>query len=265
MLQKTVIQRLNQINRLVIIATVLLCVAEAAGDTDGWNTKKSKHFIIYYKDAPRDYVSKVAGYAERFYRSITDYLGFRRFKFWTWDKRCRIYLYPSREEYLFSTGAASWSRGGVHVIRKEIITHEGKEQFLDYVLPHEMGHIIFREVVGYDKKLPLWIDEAVAVLQEKDRNRYLKVAKKIVEYGKYLPLEKLSQVKNYKKIEPLIFYSQSASIIDFLLEEYGRGRFISFCRSLRDGDHWQEALLHTYRFSNLEHLQQAWLTSIEKQ
>jgi len=242
-------------------ADTLVPLRTQAGTSD-WNIKKSKHFIIHYREAPKEYISKVKRCAEHYYRSITDYLGFRRFNFWTWDERCKIYLYPNRREYLKETPSVSWSRGGVHIIRKEIATYVEKEEFLDYVLPHELGHIVFREVVGFDKKLPLWIDEAVALLQEKDRQKYLAAARELVREGRHIPLEALSKIRSYKRVSPLTFYSQSASIVEFLLEEFGRGRFITFCRRLRDGKDWKKALLGTYRFEDLSALEEAWVDSL---
>ncbi len=234
-------------------------------DTSDWNIKKSKHFIIYYREDPTSYINQVSRKAEHYYKSITDYLGLRRFKFWTWDKRCKIYLYPGRQEYLSKTSSVSWSQGGVHVVRKEIASYVHEEEFLDYVLPHEMGHIIFREMIGFDKKLPLWLDEAVAVLQEKDRRSYLAIARKLVKEGSYIPLDELSGIRNYKSIdEQTVFYSESASIIDFLLNEFGRDDFVIFCRRLRDGEEWEKALLRTYRFEDLKELQEAWVSHLLK-
>ena len=239
--------------------------AQAWTGADEWDVKKSKHFIIYHQEVPQKYLSKVASKAEHYYKSITNYLGLMRFEFWTWEERCKIYLYPSQKGYLRSFGATPWSRGGVHVIRKEIISYVEdlkKEQFFDSTLPHEMGHIIFREVVGFDKNLPLWIDEGVAVLQEKDRQRYLSAARELVEEGQYIHLKQLSRVRSYRQISPLILYSEAASIMEFLLQRFGRERFVGFCRLLRDGEHWKEALLRTYRFEDLDALEEAWLDSI---
>lgn len=246
----------------IICGVIFLFSPQADAETEPWNIEKSKHFVIYYREAPKEYISEVKRRAERYYRSITDYLGLMRFDFWTWDERCKIYLYPNRRKYLRDTRSVSWSRGGVHIIRKEIVTYVEKEQFLDYVLPHELGHIIFREVVGFDKRLPLWIDEAVAVLQEKDRQRYLTAAGKLAREGRHIPLERLSRMRSYQQISPLTFYSESASIIDFLLEEFGRDRFIAFCRRLRDGEDWEKAFLRTYRFEDLGALEEAWLDSL---
>ena len=243
---------------IALVCLSLFCSGLEAQD-EQWNVKKSKHFIIYYQEESRQYLSKIASRAEHYYKSITGYLGLRRFDFWTWEKRCKIYLYPDREKYLADSRRALWSRGSVHVIRKEILTYTEEEEFLDYVLPHELGHIVFREVVGFDKQLPLWIDEGVALLQEKDREKYLEFARTLVKKGTYLSLAELSRIRGYKNMDPTIFYSQSASMIEFLLERFGRKRFVSFCRELRDGEEWQEALLETYKFDNLEELEEAWV------
>ncbi|UCB57611.1 MAG: hypothetical protein JSV30_03255 [Candidatus Omnitrophota bacterium] len=245
----------------ILLGVSFLFCCRISADNDDWNIEKSKHFIIYYRQAPSDYISEVRRRAERYYRTITDYLGFRRFNFWTWEERCKIYLYPNREAYLKESGSVPWSRGKVHITKKEIVTYVKKEQFLDYVLPHELGHIIFKEVVGFDKKLPLWISEAVAVLQEKDRQRYLRFARELVKEKRYISLEELSRFRDYKQISPQAFYSQSASIIEFLLNNFGRDDFVVFCRRLRDGEEWKEALLKTYKFENLKALQEAWARS----
>ncbi|MBN3038717.1 MAG: hypothetical protein JW869_04780 [Candidatus Omnitrophica bacterium] len=236
-----------------------LWVSFVHAQSEDFDIKKSTHFIIYYKDVPTTYVNKVAREAERYYKSITNYLGFMRFEFWTWDNRCRIYIYSDREEYVKSTGAVAWSRGAVHIQNKEIVTYTMRKEFFDYVLPHEMGHIIFREVVGLNTRLPLWIDEAVALLQEKDRDLYLREAEDMVRSGFYIPISNLSRMNDYSKISPKRFYSEAASIVDFLLEEYSRSDFVDFCRDIRDGKDWQEALLKTYRFDDLKALEEAWV------
>jgi hypothetical protein len=57
---------------------------------------------------------------------------------------------------------------------------------------------------------------------------------------------------------PFLFYSQAASILDFLLQEFGRERFVNFCRRLRDETDWQESLLSVYNAGNLKELEDKW-------
>lgn len=246
----------------IIFLFFFCCWLSAQGET--WQIEKGRHFIIYYQQAPSGYISKVKSRAEQYYQKITDYLGFRRFNFWTWGNRCKIYLYPDREEYLKGSHSTAWSRGGVEIIKKEIVTYVKEEQFLDYVLPHEMGHIIFREVVGFDKRLPLWLDEAVAVLQEKDRDRYLAVARRLVREKQHMSIDELSRIRSYEQTLPLTLYSQAASIVEYLLKEFGRERFVNFCRRIRDGEHWRKALLKAYNFKDMEELERAWVNKILK-
>lgn len=223
------------------------------------NLEKSDHFLIYYQDAPVGYISNLADKAEGYYQSITDYLGFRRFNFWTWDNRCKIFLYPDPKKYLDTTGSISWSRGSVQVVKKEISTYINQEMFFGVILPHEIGHIIFREFVGFKNKLPLWLDEGVACMQEKGSAERLVTAQYLVKMGLYTHLEEFTQIQDSSVIIPFIFYSEAASIIDFLIKKYGRDQFVQFCRWLRDDQDLVQALKSTYKFNNLGELEQAWI------
>ena len=138
------------------------------------------------------------------------------------------------------------------------------EQFFDYILPHEIGHIVFREFVGFNKKLPLWLDEGVAVLQEKDRHNYMFVVKNLVDKGNHRSLEELSEIKECVDISPGEFYSQSASIVEFFLQDFGKNEFISFCRSLRDEEDWREAVRKVYKFDNLHLLEKEWIKWVKR-
>lgn len=229
--------------------------------TKEWQLKKSKHFIVYYKQAPINYVNSLVSKAEYYYKNITYSLGYKGFDFWTWENRCRIYLYPNRETYLNITGANEWSRAHVNIKEKEINTYIGQDAFFDIILPHEMAHIIFREFVGFNKRLPLCLDEGLACFQEVDNFTRRRIAQEIIKRDLYIPLEKIFKIgkSDFQKVKPVIFYSQCFSIIDFLLERYGRNRFTSFCRQIRDGKDWKDALAESYQFSDLTELENQWI------
>ena len=227
-----------------------------------WKVVKSSHFFIYYQNASPEYIRRVAKEAENNYRSITEYLGFNRFDFWTWDNRCKIYLYENQADYQSRTGVVSWSRGNVNVIKKEISTYIWQEEFFDAILPHEMGHIIFREFVGFGRDVvPLWLDEGVACCQERNIQERLRVAKFLVDLDLYIPLEELSNITKVNLIMPFIFYSEAAGVTDFILEKFGRENFVNFCRNFRYDKKigWKEALLRTYKLRNLEELEEKWV------
>lgn len=224
-----------------------------------WQTDKSQHFIINYQYAPSGYIPELIERAEKYYNSIIDELGYRRFDFWSWDKRAKVYLYKDSSEYLNDTNRTGWSGASVSVKDRVIRTFIGQGNFFDSILPHEMAHIIFREFIGVKVELPLWIEEGVACSQEttslKER---LRIIKELISRSAYIGVNQLSVMKDYTSIDPKVFYSESASLIFFLLRKYGADRFLDFSRQIRDGVNWQEALIKSYRFENLNEFENKW-------
>lgn len=241
---------------LFFILTFFLGLETFSAD---WQVLRSRHFVIYHQgESPRQ-LNRLVDEAERYYRNITDEFGFQRFTFWRWDNRCEIFLYPSLQAYRRTRGSTAWSRAHVNIFEKKIETYVGQDDFFNIILPHELAHIIFREFIGFDKAIPLWLDEGVAMFAEEENPYRLDYAKYLVSLGKQVPLRALSDPKAHELLEPHIFYSQSASIVNFLAKRYGRARFVSFFRNLRDNQDWQEALRRTYGYNCLQELEDSWL------
>ena len=231
-----------------------------------WQTQKSQHFIIYYQDAPAGFTDKLIYRAEDYYNSIVDEFGYRRFDFWSWDNRARIYLYKDAEGFHKETQNASWAGGAVLVGKREIKTFVGQESFFDTILPHEMTHIIFREFVGNKTIFPLWIEEGVACSQEKaSLGLRMQLARQFITENKYVKLGEFSALSDPGQIDPSLFYSEAASLVVFLIHSQGGERFWDFSRALRDGAGWKKALLSTYNFNSLEEVENAWKSFVLKQ
>lgn len=136
-------------------------------------------------------------------------------------------------------------------------------------MPHEIGHIIFREFVGFNNPaVTLWLEEGVASHQQKTKyssaNFELKQA---ITNGSFMNLENLSKsnyyfLRNDKSVR--IFYLESFSILNFILKEFGRENFVSFCQNLRDRKDLRSAIALNYPFSTLSELDLAWQEHIKK-
>ena len=159
-----------------------------------------------------------------------------------------------------------WSGGEVRIRERKISTYIHGEDFLSSVLPHEMGHLIFREFVGYKTYLPLWLDEGMACLNErKYRKERLLIARGLVRANMYIPLQELTNINDPELIVmPNIFYAESASAVDFLLAEFGKDKFLAFCRKIRDGQDWEESLKKVYKFKDLSELNEKWVEFLSK-
>ena len=246
---------------LFIVVTALFGRCLVYGEVN-WQDYGTDHFIIYYhKEVPRDYVEQAAIKAEEYYQSIAVNLGFNRYEFWLWDERAKIYIFKDAQEYRIETGQPAWS-GGCAVMRKKIIkTYPWSEGFFNKLLPHELGHIMFREFVGFRNNIPLWLDEGVAILQEKSEIKNYSLALKGLRMT--IPINKLNKINSNTLILPEIFYTQSASIIDYLLTKFGKDSFVQFCKRLRNGQTFDGAISSVYHFSDLKKLNEAWLEYVK--
>jgi hypothetical protein len=239
----------------------LVAVYSAQPDSSLWQVQKSEHFVVCFKEAPTGYIDELISKAELYYNSITVDLGFTRFdEFWTWDKRCKIFIYPTANDYHKATGQPSWSGGSADITKRTINTFLYEKGFNETVLPHEMTHLIFREFVGYKVRLPLWLDEGIASLQEKEQlKERLTIIQGLVISNLFIPIEKLNEITADNLVMPNIFYAESVSIVDFLFKKYGQDKFIDFCRLLRDKKDWRLALKIVYGFNGLSEMNDEWV------
>lgn len=248
------------IGLLAGVSIVSLCAPSFAAEK--WSQSKSSHFIVYYKDAPEDFVDNVLDTAEDYYRDITVELGFTRFGSWSWDYRCKIYIYKDMDEYIKATGQPQWSSGVTSYQEKTISTYPLAAGFFDTLLPHELGHIIFREFVGFKADVPLWMDEGVASYQERARrwgsNQKVRQA---IKDNTFIPLNELSRraLASADKDTVELFYAEAASVVYYLITTFGRYKFENFCEELKGGKTFEQALASSYiRFDNIEGLERSW-------
>lgn len=247
----------------IILFFCVIFISQKALAQEQWNTSKSTHFIVYYKNAPSDFIDDLISKSEELYDRIAENLGFTRFNFWLWDKRAKIYIYDDAVSYQKATSQPAWSAGAAIPSLKVIHTFPYAKGFFDTVLPHEMGHIIFREFVGFDNPaVPLWLDEGVASFQEKQRYYSANsIVKNAITQGKFTSLENLGSVNPGNLLDQSaaqIYYAEAISIVDFLFKEYGRENFVVFCQYLRDKKNLERSMSLIYPFSNIKELGEAW-------
>lgn len=261
-------------NRIIAITVIFLFCFTGNGVgkkyKEDWKEYRSHHFIIYYKEAPRDFIKSVEEMAEYYYSEIASNLGFMRHESWSWDRRAKIYIYLDAEDYVNAARQASWSSGAAAMREKVIRTYPAAHGFFDSTLPHELGHIIFREFIGFKSRIPLWLDEGVAMYQEKAKrwgaNR---AVAKTMEQDKFIPLGRLTTMRLYNdtpRETVNLFYAEAASIVYYMITELGQHKFVSFCRKLKEGEKFEDALHDTYiRFKDVDDLNDSWVYYLKHQ
>jgi hypothetical protein len=193
-------------------------------------------------------------------------------------KKPHVYIFANYQDYIDKLGGIGYNvsnTGGIAIPRSarkpaEIYSFLS-DNLLDEVLPHELTHLLFKEITAglkVDADVPLWLNEGMAVYEEKDKSYKLEV-KRALESGALIPLSEVVSHTAYPADlnKNRLFYAESASIVEFLLTEYGGAKFTSFSKKLvSGGKKIDEALFSTYypQLKDVSQFSDAWLKFLKK-
>jgi len=229
-----------------------------------WYVKKSPHFSLYFKEnIPAVKIDRYLKTAEGYYDSICKKLHFKKFNFWTWQDRCKIYVYIFRKDYTDNTSRPEWSRASANFKERRIDAFLSDKGFETTLIPHEMGHLIFREFTGGKTPLPLWLEEGVACFVEEEQCSRLNFAKKLVKSSIYIPMKKLAGLDSDTIVVPELFYAQSASIVNYLITGFDEYKFLQLCQALKDRKGWWRSLQQIYGFDDFDDFELKWKTYVQ--
>ena len=251
---------------LLCVGLLILAKVSFADDNqNSWQQMKGEDFIIYYRaNVPDDFVQATMDTAEDELRRVTENFGITNPPSWAnKDRQIKVYIYGDRDDYVRDGAQATWSHGAAFAKARTIKTYPQAAGFFDTIMPHELGHIIFRDYVGFTVAVPLWFEEGVAIYQEKAKRLGAnQIVKQAIENGQFIPLTQLTGVRLYKNSDKQVvdsFYSESASAVYYLITELGDREFYMLCDDLKNNMPFEEALLYVYlRFKTIGDLDQSW-------
>jgi hypothetical protein len=254
----------------LFLGLLLLANTSFAGENkDVWQQMGGHDFTIYYRaNVPDDFVQMTMNTAEDELRRVTDNLGITDNPSWSGARQIKVYIYGDRDDFVKNGGQAVWAHGVAFAKARTISLYPDAVGFFDTVLPHELGHIIFRDHIGFTATIPLWFEEGVAIYQEKAKRLGSDQAvREIIKNGEFIPLSQLTGVRLYKNSDNKVvdlFYSESASIVYYLITQLGAQEFYMLCDDLKNDTPFEKALHKVYlNFKTIDDLNQAWVESLQ--
>jgi hypothetical protein len=190
-----------------------------------------------------------------------------------WMPKCDVVLHASEESYLREVG-----RGGRNTVASSVIDRDGRRvlrrridllaanaRWSASTLGHELTHLVLADVFA-DKKLPRWLDEGIAILadsptKQSQHRRDLHLAlRKGVEFR----VLELVSLADYPPAERWgTFYGQSASLVQFLVEQGDERQFVEFVRIALD-EGYDRGLRRVYGCAMPE-LERQWRSQLGRQ
>lgn len=207
-------------------------------DGDQFLSQETPHFIVYAKN--NRVLKEVAESAEYYLEKTLARLD-PSGSIAPFTLKCGIYIYPNQAEYQKFVGQAhEWTGGitqhrtaGNELKEHRIIAFQSASSLIRFILPHEIAHVIFRHVLGYNYKPPLCFVEGVAMREEQtfQRENLKDAYRRAKKDSNFIPAEQLLRMRKYPDHDQVnIFYAESFIITDYLIEKFGVELFFKYCR-----------------------------------
>lgn len=181
-----------------------------------------------------------------------------------------VMLFDRRASYAQFTKLPSWS-GASSDLRADTMYVVEDNSFYGLTV-HELTHLYFD---GYFLPTisPLWLSEGMAVYMQvhatKARPNWLDAGLERILSGELIAFDEMTSINTlsgYDTASAELWYSQSYSVVDYLLNNHTRDEFYTFCNEIKAGSPLHQALYRAYGlpFTKVSVLENVWLHDLQK-
>ncbi len=185
------------------------------------------------------------------------------------EKPVNIYIYASSQDLRGSmiypqewTGGVAFTRYGIIAIG--IAPNINELNWGRRVIAHELTHLVIHQMTFNPySDLPTWLDEGLAMTSEGELGlTFTSVLHKAKAENQLISVQSLSSPFSAYAEESSLAYAQSYSLVEYLLDVYGRQKMFKLLNTFKQGSGYDEALDRVYGF-DMDGLDALWRASLE--
>jgi hypothetical protein len=216
-------------------------------DVHPWQIMQGQGIIMHYYQAPESFARTLYNAAQNsLYRLRLDVGAIP-------DELIHFYIYASTEDMrdavLFEP---DWTGGQAYANHQIVIIGVPEEQLAwgETAVAHEMAHIVIgSQVDNCYSRMPSWLSEGLAVYAEgglsSDEADLLQQA---IEDDTLFEVRSLNDSFSNDRQRAGLAYAQSYSLVDFLVQTYGRAQMNALLAEFQAGYRADSALQNTFGF-----------------
>jgi hypothetical protein len=225
-----------------------------------WQKLAGKQTTLHWYTGSQTFAAELSDSADKALANLAQTTGLQA------DGSIDLYIYASsndlREAILYEPG---WVGGAAFAPNNIVIvgiatnqTEWGKQ-----IIAHELTHVLVgRYTFSCLGDEPTWLDEGLAMHgqggPDPESERNFKTA---LTDDKLMSVRSLSGGFAEARDKADLSYSQSYSLVSFLIKEYGQDKMLELLRALRDGTPIDEAMKSVYGFDS-DGFEDAWRAKI---
>jgi len=171
------------------------------------------------------------------------------------EKPINLFIYASSKDLQGAMIFPQEWTGGIAFTEYGIIAIGVPSNELDWgkrAVAHELGHMVIHQMTFSPYGaivIPTWLDEGLAMHAEGKPDPYLESwLKKAMSEQKLISVRSLSSPFSAKPEEAYISYAESQSLVEFLIQNYGKDKMLHLLSLLKEGNSCDEAMTQVYGF-----------------